>query len=53
MQGFSEPASGVLFHKQLVKPRAVAIAVSVVRMMFTITLHLVFFSFVIGMNYEL
>ena len=40
------PASGVLFHMPLVKPKAVAIAVSVVRMMFTITLHLLFFSLV-------
>ena len=37
-------ASGLLFHIQLVNPRAVAIAVSVVSTMFTITLHLVFFS---------
>ena len=40
-------ASGVLSYIQLVRPKAVAIAVSVVRMMFTITDHLLFFSFVI------
>ncbi len=40
-------AAGVLSYIQLVKPNAVAIAVSVVRMMFTITDHLLFFSFVI------
>ena len=38
------PASEFLFYIQLVNPNAVAIAVSVVRMMFTITLHLFFFS---------
>ena len=40
-------ALGFCFYIQLVRPKAVAIAVSVVRMMFTITLHLLFFSFVI------
>ena len=44
-------ASGVLSYIQLVKPNAVAIAVSVVRMIFTITDHLLFFSFVIVIRY--
>ena len=39
-------APGFFLYMPLVKPKAVAIAVSVVRMMFTITDHLLFFSFV-------
>ena len=42
---FNAYIGGLFFsYIQLVKPKAVAIAVSVVRMMFTITLHLFFFS---------
>ena len=47
MQGLRPTSGGFLSYQQDVSPRAVAIAVSVVSMMFTITDHLDFFSFVI------